>query len=348
MMFSRLVNLFKLDLNVTLRNALAWVMGGTLVIMILTVHFLIPDSEFEGMRQYFLDETEHTVLKGALLEAGVAEEWVFNSYDSLHEAVLQDRQSVGLVYRGSLESLQVVMLHHGALSPENVNLLRASLEKTMAESAGLSPGGGYQVEYLRELVEPVSNKMHALPSLLAFEVIVIGFLMVAVMIFQEKSEGTIKAYRVSPGRTGAYLLSKTLVFASLGLIYGLVFIFSTMGLPPNLPLLCLVLALAVSFYTLAGAAVAVFFNNISEWIFVGVGLLMLNMVPIISYGYPAFSPAVLTYLPSYPLLFGLRELLVPTGKPVFLLVWLLLALNAAAFALCLPLVHRKLMKEGRS
>ena len=40
-MCGKLVNLFKLDLNVTVRNALAWVMAGTLV-MILVVHFLIP------------------------------------------------------------------------------------------------------------------------------------------------------------------------------------------------------------------------------------------------------------------------------------------------------------------
>ena len=254
---------------------------------------------------------------------------------------------MGLIFRGSPQRLQVVMLHHGTISFENVNVIRASLEKSMYDTAPSLSDGGFSIEYLQELVEPVSNKMNALPSLLAFEVIVIGFLMVAVMIFQEKSEGTIRAYRVSPAHTAAYLISKTLVFVFLGLVYGLVFILSTMGIPPNPGLFCLVVALAISFYTLAGVAVAVFFNNISGWLFPGVGLLMVNMAPIISYSYPAFSPVAITCLPSYLLLFGLREILFPTGEAVWPLVWLLLALNAVAFAICLPLVHRKLMKEGR-
>jgi ABC-2 type transport system permease protein/fluoroquinolone transport system permease protein len=55
-----------------------------------------------------------------------------------------------------------------------------------------------------------------------------------------------------------------------------------------------------------------------------------------------------TWIPSYPVLFGVREILFPTGKTGFYgpLLLLLLALNVVAFVLCYLAVERKLMQES--
>ena len=44
-------------------------------------------------------------------------------------------------------------------------------------------------------------------------------MLVAVMIFQEKQEDSIRAYRISPGTVAGYILSKTLVFIVLSIVY---------------------------------------------------------------------------------------------------------------------------------
>ncbi len=111
--------------------------------------------------------------------------------------------------------------------------------------------------------------MTGLPALLAFEVIVLGFLLVAVFIFQEKSDGSIKAYCISPGGTLSYLLSKTALFAVIVLIYGLFFLLFTIGIPEQLLKISVVLLLASALYTLLGIIVEVFFRGISDWLFVG-------------------------------------------------------------------------------
>jgi hypothetical protein len=42
---------------------------------------------------------------------------------------------------------------------------------------------------------------------------------------------------------------------------------------------------------------------------VGVAVLIINSLPMISYGLPSFAPAWLTYIPSYPTVFATRDLL---------------------------------------
>ena len=180
------------------------------------------------------------------------------------------------------------------------------------------------------------------------EVLVLGFLFVAVFIFQEKSEGSIRAYRVSPGGTATYILAKTLVFMALGVVYGLGLVTAAMGFSVNYGALLLLIVLGVNLYTFLGISVAVFFRNISEWFFTGVLLLAINMAPLASLMFPMFSPRWLTWLPSYPVVFGLSEALFPSGRSILPLAGLLAVENVLAYTLCYVLTRQKLMKEGRS
>jgi len=99
-------------------------------------------------------------------------------------------------------------------------------------------------------------------------------------------------------------------------------------------------------YTFLGLAVAVFFNNISEWLFIGIALLMINMAPVISYGWPSFAPSWLTLLPSYPIIFGLREILFPTGRSLIEFFLYLTSFTVVSYLICHAAVHFKLMREG--
>lgn len=338
--------LFMQDLTVASRNALMWVVAGALVVIILVVLLVIPADYNLDDTYYFFDASENGYLLQEAQKEGLEETFILSNLAELEEAVLADPGSIGVYFTETEGVPRINLLHFGTISKQNLNLIAAALEKPLRPYYGLESGAAYQVEYIRPLTAPVPQNQNALPPLLAFEVIVLGFLMAAVMLFQEKAEGVNRAYRVSPAGTASYILARAAVFTLLGLVYGLLMIISTIGLQLNYPALLLTIALGCFLYTCLGLVVAVFFNNISEWLFVGIALLMINMTPVISYGWPSFAPAWVTFLPSYPIIFGLREILFPTGRDLTSLYLYLVATAALAYLLCHLAVNYKLMKEG--
>lgn len=336
-------SLFRQDLTITLRNALVWFMMGTAILLIVTVRFLIPDNLELKENVYYYDATPGQFLQSALLTNGADPSFILGDVTAVEEAVAKDRTAVGLVISGSLTEPQVTLVTNNRVSDAQVNIFAAHLEQMLAGHSWQA----VRIETLRPEGEPIPTNLNAIPTLLTFEVLITGFMLVAVMIFQEKQEGSIRAYRISPGTVAGYVLSKTLVFTLLSLAYGIVFIFFTLGITVNwLPLLA-TLILGSTLYTLLGISVSVFFNNMSEWLIMGMSVLILNFLPMISYSMPSFAPKLLTVIPSYPVVFGVAEILFPTGAKLTPMFIYLCAAVALAYAASHVLVYKKLMKEGR-
>lgn len=346
-MMRRFLSLFMQDMVVVSRNALMWVVAGALVVIVLVVLFLIPaDYDLEDT-YYFYDASEMGYLEEEARREGLEDKFILGSLEELEETVQADPGSIGVYFSDSKEAPLITIFHHGSISEQNLNLIAAALEDPLRPYYDLETGDSYRVEYLRPLSAPVPQNQNAVPPLLAFEVIVLGFLMVAVLLFQEKADGVNRAYRVTPGGASPYILAKGAVFSLIGLFYGLLMIIPTIGVSLNYPALALTLILGCFFYTCLGLVVAAFFNNISEWLFVGIALLMVNMTPVISHGWPSFAPIWVTYIPSYPIIFGLREILFPTGRDLASLYIYLAAAAVLSYLLCHLVVHFKLMREGR-
>jgi len=338
--------LFYQDLIIASRNALMWVLLGALITIVLIVKLVIPADYEMSEIQYFYDQSSGGYLEAAARLEGHDDEKIIGSMSELEKVVAEEQNAIGIILEEYNQEPRVTIIHHGTISRENRNLIAAAIEKSLKPyyTSGSQPD--FQVQYLRPAAEKVPQNQNAIPPLLAFEVIVNGFMMVAVLLFQEKMEGTIKAYRVSPGGTSIYIISKAAVFALVGLLYGLLMVLPTIGFSFSFPALFAVLFFGSLIYTFLGLAVASFFKNISEWLFIGIGMLMINMAPVISYGWPSFAPRWLTYIPSYPIIFGLREILFPTGRPLEQLFILLPAAAVAAYLVCYLAVKNKLMREG--
>ena len=343
----RFISLFIQDLTVVSRNALMWVVAGALVVIILVVLLLIPSDYDLEDTYYFYDASEMNYLEQEARQEGLEDDFILGSLAELEDAVLAAPGSIGVYFTDTGSAPHITILHYGTISKQNLNLISVSLEKPLRPYYNLESKTDYRVEFLRPPSAVVPQNQNAVPPLLAFEVIVLGFLMAAVLLFQEKADGTNRAYRVTPGGTPPYILAKAAVFSLIGLFYGLLMIMPTIGLDLNYPALILTLILGCFLYTCLGLTVAVFFNNISEWLFIGIALLMVNMTPVISYGWPSFAPTWVTYIPSYPILFGLREILFPTGRDLLHLYFYLAAAAVFSYLLCHLAVHFKLMREGR-
>jgi hypothetical protein len=102
----------------------------------------------------------------------------------------------------------------------NINLLKVSLDHGILQLRG-EASQTLDVEYLRPVREPTPLNLRMVPTIIVFEVVLLGFLIAAVMMFQEKQEGTLRAYRVTPSGAVNYILSKTVLFILLSLAYGI-------------------------------------------------------------------------------------------------------------------------------
>ncbi|AKL95758.1 ABC-2 family transporter protein [Clostridium aceticum] len=345
-MGNKISTLVRQNLILSLRNSLVWVILITMIIIILFVNFLIPENYGTTGENYYLDLTERQTIERSLQEIGIPSSAFASSLETLEDLVQEKRNAVGIVFQGEIENPVIEILHSFPINTEQLHIIQANVNKLVGTINGTWETN-YNLDFLRPQSSPVPRNLTAVPVLLVFEVLVLGFLLVAVFLFQEKSDNVIRAYRITPGGTHLYILSKVTAFLILGFIYAFAIVVFTFGM--NFSLLDFVLLTLLGFvlYTLLGLIVAVFFEDISGWFVIGIVVLTLNMAPALSHQFPSFTPGFMAWIPSYHIIFGYHEILFSTDKNLSSLYTLLFIQNLVAYILCYFLVEKKLMKEVR-
>jgi len=320
----RILPMIVQDFKLLLRNAIFWVITVSLVVIVIVVQFLVPgDFSVSGVSLAVYGFSEEIPGAKTMEDAKAVEKYV------------AETGSAGIIN----ESGKLTLLHTG-LSGKAATVLVSSVMPSEALPQA-------DIARLRENPRTAAQNLRLMPMFICFEAIVLGFLMTAVLMLDEKKEQVLRAYRVSPGGTLRYIISKTLLFSLIGAVYALFMAVLTVGFAFDWLQFILLSLLGCALYTLLGMSVAVFFKDISGWFFVAVVILAINMLPEISFSSPSFSPGYLTAIPSYKAIFAYEEILFPTGKSLVDTYILLGAETAAAFALCSWLVWKKLLHAGK-
>jgi ABC-2 type transport system permease protein/fluoroquinolone transport system permease protein len=347
--FRRFSSMFARDALLAWRNGQLAVTLAIMGIMILLV-VLLPAQIRTKPNEIILDLMEGKPLYRAALASGANMEAFAADDQELAKRLAGSGTAIGIVARENDIGGAAFELRAGADMPDSaLALLEASLDELLRIADGRPSAERFPVESLEPAPRPIALNLKGIPVFLIFEAGILGFLLVAVFIFQEKQEGTIRAYRASPAGALAYAGSKTLVFVLLSVLYGagVIAAGTVMGARPNLAGTLLTLAGASAAITLGGLGFACYFSNLSGWFFPGLGLLLLNILPFFSYANPAFSPWWMNLIPSYPYL-RLTEsyFFNPAATPSPTLLWPALAWLAALAAFALVSVKAKLLKEG--
>ena len=335
------------DLLLTFRSGHIYVILA-LAALILILVFALPAKVDLQAKEYFLDASETRVFNGYLAAVDAPDENILLSEAEMQAALADSQRALGVVFRGSLENPEFEIIVQGNISEENINLLEKSLDTIIQSMQGSLEPVNAKMTVLMPDSDPIPLNKNMIPIFMSFEVILLGFLIGAVLIFQSKQEGTIRAYRVSPGGTLVFILSKVILYDIISLIYGLAIALIAFGAAPNYLQLSLLILSSSTLMTLLGLGIAVFFTNISEWFFAGAILLVVSMLPTLSYAMPVFSPAFITWIPTYRIIFGFRDVLFGMGSlatlnQTFLSMSIALL---AGFAFCYLAVDRRLMKAG--
>ena len=211
-------SLFMQDLSITFRNTVFWIFVMMLVIIIALALFL-PEKFDIKAAEYFYDAGQEKVFEKVLLELGLEQEAVFDSQQAMLQALEKSKKGIGVVFEGDLQDPQFTIYTEGPVAEENLRLMDEVLDLIMANIKGVAISENFSFEQLREDAQPVPLNKTVIPIFLVFDAATLGYFFVAVLMFQEKEEGTIRAIRVSPAGTLNYILSKTILYVIISLGY---------------------------------------------------------------------------------------------------------------------------------
>jgi ABC-2 type transport system permease protein/fluoroquinolone transport system permease protein len=344
--------LFLQDVKIALRNYFHIFLLIIFALMVGIFH-LLPEEIDILPSQFIYDESGiYTEAAGTAAASGAQ---LLKSKDELIESVNAENGSVGIYIPKNISD-GITVYTNGSPESRSARLIKALISYRLGGDSGsgdeavLTLPAGLEYETLGEDRISMTIPELMLPILLIFEVVILGFLFVAVMVFQEKQEGSIRAYRVAPGGAAAYTLSKILVWTFFSILYGIFLLAATTGLQFSVLrwlMLLLLLTAGAFFMTAVGLLVSTFFKGISDWFFIGIAVLIVFTLPQISLAAPGFSPSWLRFIPSYPLVFAVRDILY-AKTAVFPLqpLLLFLVLGSAAYIVAYGMVKFKLLKEA--
>lgn len=337
------INLVKLDSTVVLRNGFVAVVLILAVIYSLMVNYAIPETTGNkiGASEYFLDQTSNKKYEAYLL-ATEKKDNVVQTMDQLKEKLAQDNMGIGILFQEE----KVTIIKQGHEQEGNIHLLVAALDRFVKEVNNVPAPQQIETRVLKPETNKIPLNKLVIPLLLATDITLIGFMLIAAMIFQEKKEGSIEVYGVSPGKTVNYVLSKLTVNSLLALLFSIIFGLFTLGTEVNYFFYSVIVFLAAFLFSALGMLIGQFYNSISDFIFVAVAFFTVMLLPVTTYFVPTFSLPFFKLVPSYSIIFGLKNLLFATEYNPWPLIGLLLVEGMVVFILTNYSINKVLLKRN--
>ncbi|HCC33873.1 MAG TPA: hypothetical protein DEQ28_08265 [Clostridiales bacterium] len=236
--------------------------------------------------------------------------------ETAYGAALQDANRVGVKVTGNQIPEKLELTFQGFEGRRLRRLLEATLSFQVTAMLGGAPPG-FPATILRpgEGAEQPAFNLSLVPVLVLFEAAMLGMLLSAVLLFGEKDEQTLRAYRVSPGGPAEYLLARSLTMSILALISAAVLTLLTVGPATNWPVILAVVFLGSMTLTLAAMVLANLFRNLGQFYVTYFLTMLVLMLPAAVYFQPGVRLPFIDLLPTYPLVYALREAYFPTGSP---------------------------------
>ncbi len=339
------ISLLRQDLVLAHRNAFFLMVVGLALLFALLINFVLPEEIDPEGSLYVVDVTQDGRVESFLLPS--EPEMVLGSEEELMARLEADRDSIGVLFKGDAGGPQAVIYYRGDEPTRPTRAAEPIIAAIWKAAHEIQRPVVHRVEYLRPGVPKVPYNKFLVPLVLVVEVVFLGFFFVAVMVFQEKAEGSIRAFRVTPMSTWHYILSKVVANLAVAFVYGALISLLTLGLHVDYLRLFLLLALASFMMTMVGLLVGVFYSGLSDFVYSALAIVAVLGLPMAGYLIPAFKLPFFEYIPTYSLVFGAKEIIFPTGRADFFGALMLpLLLETAAITLLTKwIVDRRLMRE---
>lgn len=315
---------FKKDWTIGFRTHYLWITLATVVIFFLFIRFLLPDSYQEITVYQYIDPAYDSIpgLQEALAEGESDGELVIRveKREEVYAKMKEDPSSYGFIIEKDPAHAkpEITIVSPGSAEGKWAQLveLQMNIGLSMGINAVMEENpGGYPTDFTTRILYPelqdLAYRDTFLPAFLVMESALLGMFLLSVMLFAEKDQRMHTAYMISPGGLSEHLLSKALVMMALGLISSFSMTLLLRGFSANYWLL-LVIMLASSFLGSAiGLVLGAFFNSLQKAMMIVFAVFFILLLPMISYMFPNFTPLWVTFLPTYTMLFAVRDAVIP-------------------------------------
>ncbi|HAE43508.1 MAG TPA: ABC transporter permease, partial [Clostridiales bacterium] len=188
------------------------------------------------------------------------------------------------------------------------NILKTTVETAFSREL-FEDSNSIVVTTLNQGIEKLSDRINMIPIILTLNVSFMGLFLIASYIFLDKEEGTIKALAVTPNRMWEYLLGKMGVLLVSGIISGFLLMIVVVGTKANYLHFSILLITTSLFGSALGLFIASFFDSMTKAMGCLFSFVLIFALAATSYFSPSFSPTIIKFLPSYPIMFAFREVL---------------------------------------
>lgn len=310
----KLLNLYKKDLILGFKDIWILLELGASVLIMALILFVIPKEIDREPTVFIHDQTEW--LQPI---SGESSGQVFvDSRDELIANMKKNRVAVGMILtKKENGGVQIELLTQPSTTPAMVNYFRVQMTDLISmihPPSGLYPPEVYQSVKVTSLKENVLDEIpfnkRLVPLILMFVVGFMGIFTMMSLISQERTDQTIRAYKITPSRLSTLIVSKHAMILTIGLITFSILFLPVIGFQGYLKGLLIIIPTI-----LVGSAIGVFLGSYFDnpmssmgWIFL---LMILFGLPAVSLFAPVFSPEWLQFIPSFHIIFGLDAAMFP-------------------------------------
>jgi len=322
---------------------------GLAIAYFLLMTFLIPDDLSTNTNFVLLAENDELA---SMLHLDYSESQIsfsiVESRDEMDRSMNGSFSSIGIVVKGSVSSPSVEVVFQGHEDAETKEFIKLFVS-TFLIGPNIEFASERNIEYLQEIQsapDEIPFNKSFLPIFLMFEAVMMGMIMVFAMVFSEKSQKTLHAYSVTPGKIWEYLGAKVILLALLGIIFAFILTPLVVGFEADYSKLMIIVAVGSFLSTSVSLTVASFYRNLSQSMAAMLALTVIFTLPMLSYFSEGFSPWYLRILPTYPILFALKGAVFPEFSSSEISGLILVAIEAAAAFLIAVTTYKLRLRKG--
>lgn len=176
------------------------------------------------------------------------------------------------------------------------------------------------VRKLYEDLAPLNDRENLIPVFLTFNGSLMSLFIIAAYIFLDKNEGIIKAYAITASSVWHYLLSKIGVIMVTSIVTTLIITVPVMGFQPNYAVMLLFILTSGFFAASLGLVLTSYYKDIVEAFGAMYLVIVIMIMPNISYFTPSWDPDWVKIIPSYVMLQSFKEIISVNGNMAYVLL----------------------------
>lgn len=177
-----------------------------------------------------------------------------------------------------------------------------------------------EVRRLYQDAEPLSDRENLIPVFLTYNGSLMSLFIIAAYIFLDKNEGIIKAYAITASSVWHYLLSKIGVIILTSIVTTLIITVPVMGFQPNYLAMVLFVVSSGFFAASLGLFLTSYYQDIVEAFGALYIVIVIMIMPNISYFTPSWDPNWVKIIPSYVMLQSFKEIISVNGNMAYVMI----------------------------